>query len=156
MSTKVTVRGVKATLSTLREFDDDLYWRTVNKMKSAAKPLAAAIDGNFPQSAPLSGFDHNGRTGWRRPKVTEIKVGGKRNKRTGEWPLVRIVIRDAARAIFDMAAAGNLNTALSRYGSASRAAWRTSAAIRSTVTDDVLKVVKEQTKRTNIKLTRYP
>lgn len=140
-----TVIGVRATLRELRKADEKLYWATVNRMKVAAKPLAEAIDGNYPAGPPLSGFDHNGRTGWRQRKTTTIKVGGRRN-RTG-WPLVRIMIADAPRMIFDLAAHGSLGANLSgRYGSASRAAWRTSDALRRKTADDVEEAVRKESR----------
>jgi hypothetical protein len=140
-----TVIGVRSTLRELRKTDEKLYWATVNRMKAAAKPLATAIDGNFPAGPPLSGFDHNGRTGWRQRKTTTIKVGGKRNA-TG-WPLIRIFIADAPRMIFDMAGEGSLGANLSgRWGRPSRAVWRTSDALRRQVTDDVEAAIRQESR----------
>lgn len=141
-----TVIGVRATLRELRKTDERLYWATVNRMKSAAKPLADVIDANFPPTPPTRGFDHNGRTGWGQPKKTLIKVGGKRQP-TG-WQLVRIVIADAPRAIFDMAGKGRLRDALDEYGwgPPSRAAWRTSDALRRKTVDDVETAVRQESR----------
>ena len=140
-----TVIGVRATLRELRKTDERLYWATVNRMKSAAKPLADVIDSNFPTEPPLSGFDHKGRTGWNQKKVTTIKVGGKRQP-TG-WQLVRIVIADAPRSLFDMAAKGSLGSHLSdRFGGPSRAAWRTSDALRRKTIDDVEAAVRQESR----------
>lgn len=140
-----TVIGVRATLRELRKTDEKLYWATVNQMKTAAKPLATAIDGNYPSGPPLSGFDHNGRTGWGQRKRTTIKVGGKRGK--AGWPLVRILVGDAPRMIFDMAGRGSLGANLSaRFGSRSRAAWRTSDALRRKTIDDVEAAVRQESR----------
>lgn len=148
-----TVIGVRATLRELRKTDEKLYWATVNRMKSAAKPLATAIDSNFPTEPPLSGFDHKGRTGWNQKKVTTIKVGGKRNK--GGWPLVRVFIADAPRMIFDLANKGSLGKNLSdRFGSPSRAVWRTSDALRRKVTDDVEAAVRQESRAISATIAR--
>ena len=148
-----TVIGVRATLRELRKTDEKLYWATVNRMKSAAKPLATAIDSNFPTEPPLSGFDHNGRTGWNQKKVTTIKVGGKRNK--GGWPLVRVFIADAPRMIFDLAT-GDLGSQLAKhgYGDPSRAAWRVSRKLLDETTDNVETVIRDASRDANRKLTR--
>lgn len=148
-----SVIGGRATLAELRKFDRELYWGTVNRMKVAAKPLADAIDSNFPTDAPMSGFDHNGRTGWRQRKVTRTKVGGRRTGRG--WPLVRIIVADAPRMIFDLAT-GNLGDQLEKHGhgSPSRAAWRTSAALRKETTDNVERAIRDASVVANRRLTR--
>lgn len=124
------VIGVRDTLSMLRTVDKSLYWQAVGDIKRAAAPLALAVKGNVPASAPLSGMDHKGRTGWRARGATRVttKFGG-RVKRgpVQEWPLVRVVLSGAAVSMYDMAGRGSANqlgAALSaRNGAPSRAAW---------------------------------
>jgi hypothetical protein len=148
-----TVTGGRETLAHLRQLDKDLYWRTVNRMKAAAQPLADGVVASFPTDPPMSGFDHKGRTGWNRPKVTKTKVGGRRNRRG--WPLVRIFVADAPRMIFDLAT-GKLGEQLEAhgYGSPSRAVWRTAASLRDDTTDAVEKVIRDVARETNRKLAR--
>lgn len=147
------VTGGRETLAHLRAFDKELYWKTVNRMKTAATPLADGVIASFPSGPPMSGFDHNGRTGWNKPKVTKIKVGGRRNR--NGWPLVRIFVADAPRMIFDLAT-GPLGDQLARhgYGDPSRAVWRTAASLRDETTDAVEKVIRDAARETNRKLAR--
>lgn len=132
----INVTGVQAAMKTLREVDKKLYWQMLREMKDAAKPIAAAIEGNFPGEAPLSGMNNKGRFQWSKRKKPQIRYGG-RTRRDGTRPLIRIVVADAPSSLFDMAEksrddkrdfAGHLSD---RFGSASRAVWRTSKATQA-------------------------
>jgi hypothetical protein len=131
----INVTGVQAAMKTLRDVDKKLYWQMLREMKDAAKPIAAAIEGNFPGEAPLSGMHNKGRFQWSKRKKPQIRYGGK-TRRDGTKPLIRIVVTDAPSSLFDMAAtshdsrdfAGHLSD---RFGSASRAVWRTSRATQA-------------------------
>ena len=147
------VTGGRETLAELRKLDRSIYWGTVNRMKLVARPLADAVDDNYPVDPPMSGFDHKGRTGWRNRKVTRIKVGGKRN--SNGWPLLRIMVADAPRMIFDLAT-GDLGSQLAKhgYGDPSRAAWRVSRKLLDETTDNVETVIRDASRDANRKLTR--
>lgn len=148
-----TVIGGRATLRELRSVEAGLYWETIREMKSAAKPLADAIDGNYPTEPPTRGFDHKGRTGWRNRKRTDRKVGGRR-KRNGEWPLLRIIVADAPRQIFDLANRGQLSVAIESngFGSPSRGAWRTSQALRRETVQAVEQAIRDGSRKANTRL----
>lgn len=128
-----SVIGVKSTLATLKKMDETIYWQCVGEIKSAARPMAGKIDMAFPVDAPISGFAHSGRTGWANLKKTEVRFGGRRSRsniRAQVWPLVRILVTDAPRQIFDMAGSANsgnrLDNSLKKggWGEASRSVWR--------------------------------
>lgn len=125
-----SVYGVRETLAELRTLDRKAQLACVREMKSAAKPLADKIAAYLPHHAPLSGFDHLGRTGWNRADVWQVKTkyGGRKRKNKDEWSLVSLRIESAPAMIFDMAGRGSSNLLASklsaRFGSASRAAWR--------------------------------
>lgn len=157
----VSVTGVKQALRELKQVDDALYWKSLNKIKHAADPIVAAIDGNFPSGAGVpKGFQHNGRTGWSKAKPTVVQYGGKqpkRWKRDQVWPLLRVKVVDAPRQIFDMAGAKNpgnpLDVNLSKnYGPASRAVWRVSEMSRRIANREITQAMREVVALTNRKL----
>jgi hypothetical protein len=122
------VYGVRETLAALKAAEPKLRLAAMAKMRSAAKPMVDTINAAVPTSPPLSGFDHNGRTGWGKRKKFRAKVGGRARRDRETWPLVEIRNDSGPVQIFDMAANGQLGDALtSRYGPASRAAWRVEA-----------------------------
>lgn len=150
--------GVRETLTVLKRMDDKLYWSAINKIKSAAEPLANDIDATFPGPPPGRGWNHKGRTGWNQPKKTVIQYGGKRSramKTTQTWNLVRIKIMDAPRMIFDMAgSAGGSNINLDgKWGNASRAVWRAANSGGQKRADAAVKAAcREVVEKTNRKL----
>lgn len=124
MANTPQVYGVRETLAALREVEPKLKLAAQSKMRGAAKPLVDAVNAYVPNDPPISGFAHEGRTGWPKRKKFRAKVGGRKSKARDTWPLVVILNDSAPVAIFDMANSGNLGQALSTYGPASRAAWR--------------------------------
>lgn len=157
----VSVTGVRETLRTLRQVDENAYWAALTEVKKAAEPMRDVIDGNFPQPGP-TGFLHKGRTGWGRQKPTVIQYGGKRSRSMagdGVWPLVRIKVVDAPRQIFDMAGAKTPGNKLDRglqksgYGEASRAVWRTSDKIRRETATALTEAMRKVQARANRSLT---
>jgi hypothetical protein len=100
------VYGVRETLAEIKKIDQNLYWESIKEMKSATKPLSAAINLEFSYGAPLSGMIHEGRTGWRGTK-TITRVGGRKPKNKEEWGLVKVTLLGTMATIADMA--GNSN-----------------------------------------------
>jgi hypothetical protein len=156
-----SVMGVKETLRVLRRVDEDIYWSAIGSIKKAAKPMANAIDGAFPQSSPTRGFNHGGRTGWNQGKKTVTQFGGRRSRKNVKdqvWPLVRIKVTDAPREIFDMAGSktsGNkLDTALRAkgWGSASRSVWRVAPSLTADANRAIKKACAEAARKANVKL----
>jgi hypothetical protein len=125
---KAEVYGLRETMAQLRQLDKELYKAAMAEMKQAAEPLKMAIHQSFPSQAPLSGFDHNGRTGWSKRKKPAVKFGGRKYKSGKGWPLLRILVNDAPGQISDMADNGSLGANLSaRYGGASRFVYKQEA-----------------------------
>lgn len=124
----VDVTGVRETLAMLRTVDRALWRQAVAELKAPAKVMAAGIRANLPKEAPLKGFDHSGRTGWRssRPSVT-VKMSGSTAPRKRRAPLLSIRAAGAALSIADLAGrgphGGQLAQALDRYGPPSRWVW---------------------------------
>jgi hypothetical protein len=85
----VEVVGLKSALKELNKTNKALRVEIGKDIKKAAEPILAAIRQLSPESAPLSGMDHQKRTGWKRgqDKNIVLKVdtrnARKRNAATG-------------------------------------------------------------------------
>ena len=141
----IQVQGLKETLRDLQKLEPETRKQINKDIRRTVKPVADHINSNIPSSAPLSGMNHSGRTGWNRRKAVAIKLDARKPRRYIDKPtrtvtsVVRITTKDAPTAIVDMAgkAGGgssrasvnrqrpNFDNALSsRLGPPSRFMWR--------------------------------
>ena len=137
--------GLKEALRDLGKLDPALRREIGKDIRQVVKPLVDTINGRVPGGAPLSGMNHNGRTGWVRRKAVAIKLDSRKPRNHPNRPfqdivsVVRISTKDAPTAIVDMAgkAGGNQSRAASprrrpnfapalsaRLGQPSRFMWR--------------------------------
>lgn len=100
---QTAVYGVRETLAEIKQIDEKLYWESINQIKAAARPMADAVSAAFPSPVPMSGFANRGRLGYKAPAKVNVKFGGRKDKRSDEWGLVKIVIPGAAQEMIDMA-----------------------------------------------------
>lgn len=142
---KAQVVGLKETLRDLNKLDKELSKEIRKDIRQTVQPLADAINNSIPGGAPLSGMEHNGRTGWNQRKKVAVKLDTRKPRRYVDRPgrlvtnVVRVTTKDAPTAIADMAgrAGGgqsrapqarrrpNFASALSsRLGPPSRFMWR--------------------------------
>ena len=156
------IYGVRETLAELRTLDKKAQLAAVREMKSAAQPLANAIAAYIPHRAPLSGFNHLGRTGWNRAEIWDVKIkyGGRRRKNRDEWPLLSLRLESAPAMIFDMAGRKSSNQLASklsdRFGSASRAAWRPAKELTDATTKAIEAGLEDVYKKMNANLVKKP
>jgi hypothetical protein len=155
-------------MRTLRAIEPRLQRQAVKDIKLAAEPLRASVAGSLPQSAPLSGMDHAGRTGWkaRGSAAVKTKYGGRRGRDRTSWPLVSIVLTGAAGSIYDMAgrASGGrtesgqelVSSLTSVGGAASRVVWPAVEARLTLIQAAVLKAVEEVSDQANVDLGKRP
>lgn len=160
----VEIYGVRDTIKELKALDQGLRWQAINEIKAAAEPLRAAIESAVPQTAPLSGWNHKGRTGWGRRGGTKVvtKFGGRARRNRDTWPLVRIVLQGAAVSMYDMAgrgSAGDTEQGMAFIdgldavtGKPSRAAWPAAERRLPDVQAAVLEAVKKVQARVNANL----
>ena len=66
--------GLKETLRDLNKLDKELSKEIRKDIRSTVQPLADAINNSIPGGAPLSGMEHNGRTGWHNRKKVVVKL----------------------------------------------------------------------------------
>ena len=176
MAVSIEIPGLKEALATLKKTDAEIYKSMVTNLDTATAPMRQAIQNNIPSIAPLSGFVHKGRTKWPSGKVsvkTNIRRG--RSRRGGKEAVIRIIVKNAAVEIADMAGRRNevrygeltreykhkgkprrhtingqgeyLISALNLIGKASRFVWPAADQYRDSVVVEVDKVIQEAIKK---------
>tara|TARA_R110000868_G_scaffold139558_2_gene354522 strand:+ start:1186 stop:1716 length:531 start_codon:yes stop_codon:yes gene_type:complete len=169
----VEMNGLAETLRDLGKIQPAMKRQVMKDIRGVVKPVVDIINARIPSAPPLSGMDHNGRTGWSNVKKVAVKVDARKPRRpVGEttqgattMSVVRIVTKGAPVAIADMTgkAGGNKSrrdakykrpnfaSALDRLGSPSRFMWKDidrsisliETQLRKTVNDAVYAANKE-------------
>ena len=60
----IEVRGLQESLRELRRLEPDLRKEIGRDIQRLVRPVAQEINRSIPTTAPLSGMNHAGRTGW--------------------------------------------------------------------------------------------
>jgi len=141
----IQVVGLKETLRDLNKLDPALRREIGRDIRRIVKPVADTVNQRIPEGAPLSGMNHQGRTGWSNRKPVVVKTDTRKPRYRPGRPfrdivsVIRVGTKDAPTAIVDMAGkAGGNNSrrgpqyqrpnfarALStRLGPPSRIMWR--------------------------------
>lgn len=110
------VIGVRELQTILRNTDKKLFAQTQAKIRKAAGPMVAQAKAITPSQAPLSGWAHSGRTGWRQSEVLtglSAKTGGRRISAT-EWPLLSLIQKNPAGMIYDWAGRAGMSNSKPR------------------------------------------
>lgn len=100
------VQGVREVQQILRQIDRKALRQTQAFMRQAASPMVAQARALTPSDAPLSGWAHNGRTGWRQSQVLsglKVSTGGRAIRANQTWPLLTLTQSTAAGMIYDWA-----------------------------------------------------
>ena len=157
------VFGVRETMNELRKVDRATYTASVNGAKRAAEPLRSAVAASIPEGPPLSGFAHNGRTGWgkRGARSVTTKYGGRAKRDRESWPLLRVALTGAAASIWDMAGRGSSGATASGAalisslgGSPSRGAWPAAERVLPTIQADVAAAVQLMEREASARLSK--
>lgn len=155
------VQHLKPVLQELSHLDRYLFMTVETGLKKASAPVVTAIVNAFPDHIPHNMMKRHRLTpNLYKGKIrsteypvyskrsikstTKAIVGGRKNSVTGNFPVLRIRIKNGGAMIFDMAqnqqTAGNTLVAnLQKYGQASRVAWKTLEKEFHLVQDDVAK-----------------
>jgi hypothetical protein len=158
---QVRVTGLAEALAELRAVDPKLRRAAAKDLRSACEPVRSAVARAFPAGAPMSGWEHQGRTGWRLPKV-KVQVSGRKKARGAaeEIAAVRVVIVNSPAAeMYDMAAKGWTPSGRQFVANLamrpSRVAWPAAESQLPAVTAAVLKVCEDISARANVALHQY-
>ena len=141
----IQVVGLKETLRDLNKLDPALRREIGRDIRRIVKPVADTVNQRIPEGAPLSGMNHQGRTGWSNRKPVVVKTDTRKPRYRPGRPfrdivsVIRVGTKDAPTAIVDMAgkAGGNnsrrgpqyqrpnfARALSSRHGPPSRFMWR--------------------------------
>ena len=102
------VLGINQSLAVLNQYQRDVVKDLRKDISEVASPLVTAIKANIPNSAPIRGFSHNGRTAWpKRPVKIQIKLATSKSSRRQRTATAKIVITNAGVEIADMAGKKN-------------------------------------------------
>lgn len=176
-TSSIEVHGVKSTLQYLRRFEPEVYQQITKDMRRIAAPLRAQVAKEFPTHSGVQRSDgrrqwelyghsskqkqrsERGSTGYTFPRydATQVRkgvktqVGGRKNRITQTYPILRIKQTDGAGVIYDMAAQGDSQAGRAFVGQLrgrpSRVMWPTVRKGLKTILPEINKVVAEVERR---------
>lgn len=108
MIVNTKVLGINESIAILNKYQKDVIKDLRKDLVQVATPLTNAIRANIPDSAPIRGFNHNGRTAWpKRPVKLQVKLLTTRSRRRQQTETVKIIMTNAGVQIADMAGKRN-------------------------------------------------
>lgn len=171
----VAVEGIKPTLEVLRLLEPDLYKTVQKEIADTAQFLVVQVKNKFPtepwdSAKPINwtrygrtkrGKKPNNDTGASFPryviadvrKGVKAKVGGRKNRTTGTYPILTIQQTNAGGMIYDLATNSRTKGKeqfvknLNNMGSPSRVMWPTVTKYKQNVHADVMKIVERVEKQ---------
>lgn len=177
------VHGVAPVLQALRQLEPETYKIIVADLKNSTNDLRLAVANDFPDkpwksSTGKINWVNYGRTKrgrkmndtagadfpkWQSAKVkrgVQVKVGGRKVRRTDSYPILRIVQSDAAGSIWDLAkkqrGTGDIGKQfvknLNATGSPSRVMWKSTKKYYPLVEHKVMKIVDDIGKRFTVQI----
>ena len=151
LATSVEITGLKQALAELGKLDKSARFKAAAKIKASSPAMLEEGRRQFPADIGISvihGMGNKGRLGYSKAKVdkgVQIMVGGR--ARQGVTPLVTLVQKDAAGAMFSQAGTKNTsqfsNLLASTFGRPQRGLWRSRAFIAEQGAADIMKAVDE-------------
>lgn len=152
LNTSVEITGLKQALSELSKLDKSARFKAAAKIKASSPAMLEEGRKQFPADIGISvihGWKNKGRLAYDKAKVdkgVQIMVGG-RSRGQGITPLVTLVQKNAAGALFSQAGSKN-NSDFSRlltnvFGRPQRGLWRSRKFIAEQGTADIMKAVDE-------------
>jgi len=152
LATSVEITGLKQALNELSKLDKSARFKAAAKIKASSPAMLEEGRKQFPPEIGVSmirGMGYKGRLGYNKTAVdkgVQIMVGG-RARGQGITPLVTLVQKSAAGALFSQAGSKN-NSDFSRlltnvFGRPQRGLWRSRAFIAEQGAADIMKAVDE-------------
>jgi hypothetical protein len=151
LETSAEITGLKQALSELSKLDKSARFKAAAKIKASSPAMLEEGRKQFPSEIGVSmirGWGNKGRLGYKKTAVdkgVQIMVGGR--ARSGVTPLVTLVQKSAAGAMFSQAGTKNnsqfSDLLASVFGRPQRGLWRSRAFIAEQGTADIMKAVNE-------------
>jgi hypothetical protein len=151
LGTSVEITGLKQAMTELSKLDKSARFRAAAKIKASSPAMMEEARRQFPSEIGVSmirGMGNRGRLGYKKTEVdkgVQIVVGGR--ARIGVTPLVTLVQKSAAGALFSQA--GTKNTSqfadllTNVFGKPQRGLWRSRKFIQEQGAADIMKAVDE-------------
>ena len=176
------IHGVKSTLEYLRRFEPEAYKRVQSEIRGIAKPVRDATAAAFPSDTGLrrsSGvrqwavYGHDpkrkkstsrGDSGYTFPRYditavrrgVKVQVGGRKNRATNTYPIMRVKQTDGAGQIYDLAAVGHSGAGQSFVknltGTASRVMWKVVPRMLPPIQRQIAKTLRQYEKDFNTQI----
>ena len=155
LETGVEITGLKQALSELSKLDKSARFKAAAKIKASSPAMLEEGRKQFPADIGISVIHGmapskkgKGRLAYDKTKVdkgVQIMVGGR--ARSGYTPLVTLVQKDAAGAMFSQAGTKNssqfANLLASVFGKPQRGLWRSRKFVQEQGTADIMKAIDE-------------
>jgi hypothetical protein len=151
LETSAEITGLKQALSELSKLDKSARFKAAAKIKASSPAMLEEGRKQFPSEIGVSmirGWGNKGRLGYNKTAVdkgVQIMMGGR--ARSGVTPLVTLVQKSAAGAMFSQAGTKNnsqfSDLLASVFGRPQRGLWRSRAFIAEQGTADIIKAVDE-------------
>ena len=151
LNTSVEITGLKQAMSELSKLDKSARFKAAAKIKASSPAMLEEGRRQFPADIGISvihGMGNKGRLGYNKAKVdkgVQIIVGGR--ARQGVTPLVTLVQKDAAAAMFSQAGTKNTsqfsNLLASTFGRPQRGLWRSRKFVQEQGSADIMRAVDE-------------
>ena len=151
LNTSVEITGLKQAMSELSKLDKSARFKAAAKIKASSPAMLEEGRKQFPADIGISvihGMGNKGRLGYNKAKVdkgVQIIVGGR--ARQGVTPLVTLVQKDAAAALFSQAGTKNTsqfsNLLASTFGRPQRGLWRSRKFVQEQGSADIMRAVDE-------------
>ena len=151
LNTEVEIKGLREALNEISKLDKSARFKAAAKIKASSPAMLEEGRRQFPADIGISvihGMGNKGRLGYSKDKVdkgVQIQIGGR--ARSGVTPLVTLIQKDAAGAMFSQAGTQN-NTQFTKvltntFGKPQRGLWRARAFIAEQGTADIMKAIDE-------------
>ena len=156
LATSVEITGLKQAMTELSKMDKSARFKAAAKIKASSPAMLENVRARFPADIGVTmihGWAPSkkgaSRLAWDKARVdkgVQIVIGGR--ARPGVTPLVTLVQKDAAGALFSMAGnaggVGQFSKLLTNvFGRPQRGLWRSRAFIQEQGTADIMKAVDE-------------
>jgi hypothetical protein len=152
LATSVEITGLKQALAELSKVDKSARFKAAAKIKASSPAMLEEARNQFPPEIGVSmikGMGNKGRLGYNKAAVdkgVQIMVGG-RARGKGITPLVTLVQKNAAGALFSQAGSKNVSDfsklLTNVFGRPQRGLWRSRQFITEQGTADIIKAVDE-------------
>jgi hypothetical protein len=173
LETSIETFGVRDALKALREVGPEVRAQAVNYVKRETSAMLVPARNAYPTTVRLRGWSRSGRLGYDGAKVqsgVQTVVGGRTPRGANAFPILTIVQKNAAGALYSLAGMQNgskanpatprattiafINSLNAKHARAQRGLWEARGDIRKIASESVNDALDEVARRVDRKLVR--